>query len=112
MHLSESLPLWHVHQDVKFFAELFVHDRLSLLIGDSCDLSQISITEKARIYRAIYWFSIIGNLFYIHDTARVDPDDLSWAQDQSDAFMTLFTASEVEEISCINDFMNDKIIDK
>ena len=38
--------------------------------------------------------------------------ELPYAQDQSHSFLTLFPAWQVEELSCINDFIRDKILQK
>jgi len=122
----EALPLWRIHQDVKFFAELFVSERLHIVAGGfrifsvtestaqrDNGLDGLSNTEKMRIYRAIYRYAIYGNLFYF-DEGRPGTvkSDLLYAQEQSHSFLTLFPAWQVEELSCINDFIHDKILEK
>jgi hypothetical protein len=122
----DALQLWWIHRDVKFFAELFVNDRLHIVTGgvnilnstepvvqQDYGLGQLSITEKTRIYRAIYRYAIYGNLFYFDsDRPGTAERGLIYAQEQSHSFLTLFPAWQVEELSCINDFIRDKILKK
>jgi hypothetical protein len=122
----DVLPLWLMHRDVKFFAELFVSDRLHTMTGGAnilnstepdvqreYGLDQLSTTEKTRIYRAIYRYAIYGNLFcFDHGRQGTVKRDLLRAQEQSHFFLTLFPAWQVEELSCINDFIRDNIVKK
>jgi len=122
---SDSLPLCIIHRDVKFFADLFVRERLPILnrglekgnsvsINDQeCYLEELPTTEKTRLYRGIYRYAIYGNLYY-HQQNRPRKQTLlvAQAQDQSHSFLRLFPAWQVEELSCINDFIEDKILRK
>jgi hypothetical protein len=120
---SEVLPLWKLHQDVKYFTELYGRDRFRVMNGAASrkyfdddnwgwDVNTVSDTETLRIYRAIYRFAIFGNLFY-HDPKRnqsrkTGPKFLL-SNEQSHSFLSLYSAWEVEEVSCINEFMVDRI---
>jgi hypothetical protein len=123
----DALPLWRMHQDVKFLADLFVRERLQIIIARGFEVLEntepaiqryygpeyLSSTEKMRIYRSIYRYMIYGNLFYF-DQRRpgVVKMYLPYAQDQSHSFLTLFPAWQVEELSCVNDFIHDKVLEK
>jgi hypothetical protein len=72
-----------------------------------------SNTEKMRIYRSIYRYVIYGNLFYLdHRRPGVVKVYLPSGQNQSHSFLTLFPAWQGEELSCVNDFIQDKILEK
>jgi hypothetical protein len=120
---SETLPLRRVHQDVKFFAELYVQERFHILGGVKptrtsgvFNLDILSDTEKTRIYRAIYRYAIYGDLFRFdydrhigHKRVKVE---FPSAYDQNLLFLCQFPAWQVEELSCINDFIQDKTLEK
>jgi hypothetical protein len=120
---SEVLPLWKLHQDVKYFAELYVRDRFRVMNGAASrkyfdddnwgwDVNAVSNIETLRIYRAIYRFAIFGNLFYLdpkRNLSRKTGPKFLLSNEQSHFFLSLYSAWEVEEVSCINEFMVDRI---
>lgn len=114
---SELLPLLRMHRDVKFFAERYIEERFGIMSSiyhyesHRWDVNSVSDTERLRIYRAIYRFTIFGILFYVHperDTRQTGPQYLN-ATEQSHSFLTLYPAWQVEELSCISDFIVDQI---
>jgi len=120
---SETLSLWRIHQDVKFFAELYVQEHLHMLGGvqstkapGELNLDLLSAAEKTRIYRAIYRYAMYGDLFHFdcdrHIGSKRGKIEFPRSYDQSLLFLCLFPAWQVEELSCINDFIQDKILEK
>jgi len=77
------------------------------------DVEDISYTKRTRIYRGIYRLMIYGNLFRYDQTIsghnRADRFD---TLEQSHPFLRPFPAWQVEELSCINYFIYDKITEK
>ena len=114
---SDAVPLWRMHQDVKFFAELYIRERLHIL---GCmelivnpvrwDLDELSSIERMRIYRALYRYAIFGNLFYYNDVThgRRKTKSAIGSYEQSHNLLRLFSAWQVEELICINDFSATK----
>ncbi|RDL41529.1 uncharacterized protein BP5553_01508 [Venustampulla echinocandica] len=113
---EDMLLLWELHKDVKVMADLFVQETLPIFlqmmkgIGEPetelaiCTLEDYSTIEKQRLFRAIYRFVIFGNLFAPSSTDVCDDEDLC------EYFLCRFTIWQVEEISCINDFIRNKIL--
>jgi hypothetical protein len=124
--LSNFLPLLRQHQDMKFMTHLLVHDMLPIVShsvfypsehSDSSLIQEIpedlSYTERTRIYLGFYRLMIYGNLFRCDQTIPENlPADQLDALEQSHSFLKLFPAWQVEELSCINDFIHDKIKEK
>lgn len=119
--ISTILPLWQMHRDVEFLTNLYVETTLSKLEGKQSTtgtvttrLDELSNTERMRIYRAIYRYAIYGNLFHFDQERHTKRSQaqLASAHDQSHMFLSLFPAWQVEELSCINDFMHDQILEK
>jgi len=122
---SDAISLWQVHRDVEFIARLFVQDKLPVLSGLEAlqkpqqpdereyTLEDLSDSEKLRLFRSIYRYAIYGDLFY-YDIERPRTKKMSYlgAYEQAHTFLVLFPAWQVEELSCINDFMQDKILQK
>ncbi|KAH8645557.1 hypothetical protein BGZ60DRAFT_424958 [Tricladium varicosporioides] len=114
---EDMLPLWELHKDVKFMADLYVRETLHIF-NQSIEIYQplasrpalhtlenISPIERQRIFRAIYRFAIFGNLFA--------PSTETWEDyELSEYFLCRFAAWQVEEISCIYDFMTNRILKK
>ena len=69
----------------------------------TCTLQDFSI-EKQRLFRAVYRFIIFGNLFGLSST------DICDNEEPCEYFLCRFTAWQVEEISCIKDFITNKIL--
>ncbi|KAF4637477.1 hypothetical protein G7Y89_g577 [Cudoniella acicularis] len=61
-----------------------------------------------RIYRSIYRYAIFGDLFYYDQ----DRGEIIGGYRQSHIFLTSCPAWEVEELSTVNDFITDKIMEK
>jgi hypothetical protein len=120
-----------MHRDVKFMANLFVREALDIFdryFTDDNDpynesplpadhepaksreipwsLEELSSIERGRLFRPLYRFIIFGNLFggFIEDSAT--------AAELSEHFLCRFPSWQVEEISCINDFVTNNIIRK
>jgi hypothetical protein len=124
--LSKLLLLLRRHHDVKFMARLMVHDMLPIVSRGVIDtfehsnssliqktLEDLSYTERTRIYRGFYRLMIYGSLFRYDQSMPEDlPADQLDALDQSHSFLKLFPAWQVEELSCVNDFIHDKIKEK
>lgn len=115
--MEDMLILWKLHQDVKFIANLYVRDVLPIFTqsfrsDDASPTSHIQYTledtssiERQRILRGIYRFVIFGNLFA--------PSTEVWTSEElCENFLCRFPSWEVEEISCINDFIRDRITQK
>ncbi|CAG8979107.1 hypothetical protein HYALB_00000239 [Hymenoscyphus albidus] len=112
---ENMLQLWQTHKDVMFIANLCVGETLDVFIrgfrgGDeplgpkvSYTLEDISLVEKQRIFRAIYRFIIFGNVFAPSTENWVGMDPCAW-------FLCQFPAWKVEELSCVFDFVTDKIL--
>lgn len=115
-----SEDMWELHKDVKFMAKLYFQETLPVFnrwagdaIGHSSTLpvllqtfGDLSLAEKERIFRGIYRFVIFGNLFAPHDPYYWSDDELS------ELFLCRFLAWQVAEISCIYEFMSDKVLQK
>ena len=113
------LPLWALHKEMKFIANLYVQETLPIMNhyatehspspttgkADPHTLDDLSSIEKDRILRAIYRFVIFGNLF-----AR--PSAEWYSEELCEHFLCRFPAWQVEELSCVNDFMTDRIRQK
>jgi hypothetical protein len=116
---SDMIDLWQNHRDVKVLAELFVQERLHVLNGVAAlpcierptqrnyTLEDLSDLERFRLFRGIYRYAVYGDLFHYYE----DRNGLG-AHDQAHSFLVLFSAWEVEELSCINDFIHDRILQK
>ncbi|KAE9368119.1 hypothetical protein N431DRAFT_514826 [Stipitochalara longipes BDJ] len=81
------------------------------------DLDDLSATERMKLYRSLYRYIIYGNLFYFEDKRnekkpKSSRTSFTGAYDQSHLFLNLFPAWQVKELSCFNDFMHDKIMEK
>jgi hypothetical protein len=122
---SETIALWHQHRDVKFMTELYIRERLPIVNDTSSKanlhreytVENISRVERSRLYRAFYRFITYGNLFYFDDKRNKKKPkkirtDYVEAIDQSSMFLELFPAWQVEELSCVNDFIHDKILER
>ena len=74
------------------------------------DVEDISYTKRTRIYRGIYRLMIYGNLFR-YDQTISGHNRADWFDtlDQSHPFLRPFPAWQVEELSCVNYFIYDKI---
>jgi hypothetical protein len=110
---KDMLLLWELHKDVKFLAERYVGETLhnfSHTLPETTQvpntLESLSTVEKERIFRAIYRFVIFGNLFAPSRVSRWHEEELC------EYFLCRFTAWQVEEIRCINDFVIDTILKK
>lgn len=114
---EDMLPLWKLHQDVKFIADLYVREVLPIFAQGfrsvnrqpapqiQYALEDASSIERQRIFRGIYRFVIFGNLFA--------PSAEVWGSEElCENFLCRFQGWEVEEISCINDFIRDRIAQK
>ncbi|KAF4628217.1 hypothetical protein G7Y89_g9931 [Cudoniella acicularis] len=114
---EDMLPLWELHKDVKFIADLYVRETLPIFnqcvtkysppVGEPVlyTLGNLSPIERQRILRAIYRFVIFGNLFA--------PSTEVWEDyELCEYFLCRFAAWQVEEISSIYDFMTDRILQK
>jgi len=122
---ASAVPLWRQHRSVKSLASLYVRERLHIAIHefervvneearqrDHCyDLEDLSDTEKARLFRGFYRFAIYGNLFF-YDGRRGRIENAMYAPEQCENFLCLFPSWQVEELSCVNDFVEDKVLDK
>jgi hypothetical protein len=79
--------------------------------GGRCyDLEDLSDTEKSRLFRGFYKFMIYGNLFFYDNKRKVK--DAMHAYEQCENFLCLFPSWQVEELSCINDFVTEKVLEK
>lgn len=115
---EDILPLWELHKNVKLMADLYVQETLPVFtqcfrFDDESPKPQIpytlkdtSIIERQRIFRGIYRFVIFGNLF-------APTTEVIWSQDElCEKFLCRFQGWEVEEISCIYDFIADRVSQK
>ena len=123
--VSDAINVWQIHRDVKFLARLFVQEKLHLLSGfeglqnterstqRDYTLEDLSESEKLRPFRSIYRYAIYSDLFFF-DIERPGIKKISrlGAYDQAHSFLVLFPAWQVEELSCINDFIHDNILQK
>lgn len=109
---DDMLPLWSLHREVKFMAQVYVQETLSILNQFITKrrprkpvphtLGDLSPIEKDRLLRAIYRFVIFGNLFGRPPT--------EWSEEElCEHFLCRFPAWQVEELSCVNDFMTNMI---
>lgn len=119
-----AVPLWRQHHSVKSLASLYVRERLHIAThrfrrveseeapqeGRCYDLEDLSDTEKSRLFRGFYRFEIYGNLFFC-DYRRKTKDTI-YAPEQCDSFLCLFPSWQVEGLSCVNDFVIDKVLEK
>ncbi|KAG9232437.1 hypothetical protein BJ875DRAFT_514496 [Amylocarpus encephaloides] len=118
---EEMLLLWELHKDVKFIADLYVQETLPIFnhcftywhprpaLERTPTLQDLSLIEKQRIFRAIYHFVIFGNLFCPVSTLGT----LIWGHDRIALhYLCLFPAWQVEEISCVYDFIVNKVNQK
>ncbi|KAN0095036.1 hypothetical protein V8E51_015747 [Hyaloscypha variabilis] len=108
----DTVPLWRQHQDLKFMADLYFREKLPF-----STLCLTKVVMRMRLYRSIYRFVVYGNLFYFDEKRNEKKPKSSrtlfiGAYDQSHIFLSLFSAWEIEELSCINDFIHDKIAEK
>lgn len=117
--LSEDiLPLWELHKNVKVIADLYVQETLPVFTQSfrfvteppapqiSYTLKDTSTIERQRIFRGIYRFVIFGNLF-------APSAEVVWSEDElCERFLCRFQGWEVEEISCIYDFIADRVFQK
>jgi len=68
---------------------------------------------RTRIFRGFYRRAIYGNLFYFDEMrpkTKATPSASSY--EQSLAFLCLFLAWQVEELSCVNDILHNTILQK
>jgi len=119
-----AIPLWRQHRSVRSLASIYVRERLHIARhgfggaeneessqGGRCyDLEDLSDTEKSRLFRGFYRFAIYGNLFFCNYRRKIM--DTIYAPEQCDNFLCLFPSWQVEELSCVNDFVTDKILEK
>jgi hypothetical protein len=119
-----ALPLWRQHHSVRTLASLYVREKLHIatqgfrrveseeaLQGPHCyDIEDLSDTEKSRLFRAFYRFAIYGNLFFCGYGKM--SEETMYAPEQCDNFLCLFPSWQIEELSCINDFVTDKVLEK
>jgi len=113
--MNAFVQMARIHQDIKYFAGQFIYKRIPWL--DTTDpvtslnerYVEISRVEMMRLYRAIHRYAIHGNLFAYEDTRTIAKANRLCPQDQASWFLCRFTAWEVEEVACINDFMADII---
>jgi len=116
---EEMLLLWDLHKDVRFIADLYVRETSHIFNESVTDifawpaskplphtLGDLSFVERQRIFRAIYRFVIFGNLF------APSPVSIWHEEDLCEYFLCRFTAWQVEEISCIHDFITDMVLQK
>lgn len=116
--LLDASPLWQLHREVKYFAEFFVQEKLPMIENGflasvttspqkAYTLEDISTTERLRLHRAIYRYSIFSDMFSdefgFPKTWYYDGEDLAAL------LLALFPAWQVEELSCIHDFITDRL---
>ncbi|EPE31139.1 hypothetical protein GLAREA_04106 [Glarea lozoyensis ATCC 20868] len=113
---EDTLSLWDLHKDVKFLADLYVGEALDIFdqayIGQKprdakirYTLNDLSHIEQQRLFRPIYRVVIFRNLFGPYADPASD-------EEQSEYFLCRFPSWQVEEISCVNDFIRDEILRK
>lgn len=115
--LEDMLGLWDLHKDVKFLADIYVREALPIFTKafstnynppvqrSLSTLEDLSATERQRVFRGIYRLVIFGNLFA--------PSPEIWDEwELCERFLCRFPAWEVEELSCIYDFIAAEILRK
>ena len=121
--LSLSLPLCQLHRSVEYFVHdcsklwlpllharsLAMKPNLDSTTVDNLEIAPLSLSEEARLQRALYNFEFYCQIF--HSTELSIEDPLFKAIDQSHIFLAELPPWQVEELACICDYFHCRLRD-